>query len=71
LNRWNDPASSHRRKINANVHATLEQFFRKTPGSRALAGGAAGVLVFPTVVKAGIGIGGEYSQKPKYAVSEC
>ena len=49
-------------KINADVHATLEQFFRQTPGSRALASSAAGVLVFPTVVKAGIGIGGEYGE---------
>ena len=49
-------------KINANVYATLEQFYRQTPGARALAQSAAGVLVFPTVVKAGIGIGGEYGE---------
>jgi lipid-binding SYLF domain-containing protein len=49
-------------KINADVYATLEQFYRQTPGSRALAQNAAGVLVFPTVVKAGIGIGGEYGE---------
>jgi len=49
-------------KINADVHVTLDQFFRQTPGSRALASSAAGVLVFPTVVKAGIGIGGEYGE---------
>jgi lipid-binding SYLF domain-containing protein len=49
-------------KINADVYATLEQFYRQTPGARALAHNAAGVLVFPTVVKAGIGIGGEYGE---------
>jgi lipid-binding SYLF domain-containing protein len=49
-------------KINADVYATLEQFYRQTPGARALAQSAAGVLVFPTVVKAGIGFGGEYGE---------
>ncbi len=49
-------------KINAGVYATLEQFYRQTPGARGLAQSAAGVLVFPTVVKAGIGIGGEYGE---------
>ncbi len=49
-------------KINADVRATLDQFFARTPGARELANKAAGVLVFPTVVKAGFGIGGEYAQ---------
>ncbi len=49
-------------KINADVRATPDQFFARTPGARELANKAAGVLVFPTVVKAGFGIGGEYAQ---------
>ena len=49
-------------KINAGVRASLDQFFRQTPGARELANNAAGVLVFPTVVKAGFGIGGEYGE---------
>jgi lipid-binding SYLF domain-containing protein len=49
-------------KINADVRASLDQFFRQTPGARELANNAAGVLVFPTVVKAGLGIGGEYGE---------
>ncbi len=49
-------------KINADVRASLDQFFRQTPGARELANNAAGVLVFPTVVKAGFGIGGEYGE---------
>jgi lipid-binding SYLF domain-containing protein len=49
-------------KINADVHATLDQFFRTRPGARDLANRATGVLVFPTVVKAGFGIGGEYGE---------
>ena len=49
-------------KINADVRASLDQFFRQTPGAREVANNAAGVLVFPTVVKAGFGIGGEYGE---------
>jgi lipid-binding SYLF domain-containing protein len=49
-------------EINAGVNATLQQFYHVIPGSQALAARAAGVLVFPTVLKAGIGIGGEYGE---------
>jgi lipid-binding SYLF domain-containing protein len=49
-------------EINAGVNATLDRIYRQIPGTRALAGRAAGVLVFPTVVKAGVGIGGEYGE---------
>jgi lipid-binding SYLF domain-containing protein len=55
-------AAASAAKINADVHATLDQFFRTRPGARELANSAAGVLVFPTVIKAGIGIGGEYGE---------
>jgi lipid-binding SYLF domain-containing protein len=48
--------------IEANVHATLEQFFHQVRNSRDLANKATAVLVFPTVVKAGIGLGGEYGE---------
>jgi lipid-binding SYLF domain-containing protein len=48
--------------INADVRATLDHFFARMPGARELANKAAGVLVFPTVVKAGFGIGGEYGE---------
>jgi lipid-binding SYLF domain-containing protein len=49
-------------EINAGVRATLDQMYRQIPGTSALAGRAAGILVFPTIVKAGIGIGGEYGE---------
>lgn len=49
-------------RINADVQATLNQFYRTTPGARELANKAAAILVFPTVVKAGFGIGGEYGE---------
>ena len=49
-------------QINADVRATLNKFYASVPGSRDLANRAAGVLVFPQVIKAGIGIGGEYGE---------
>ena len=49
-------------RINADVQATLNQFYARTPGARSLANRAAAILVFPTVVKAGFGIGGEYGE---------
>jgi lipid-binding SYLF domain-containing protein len=44
------------------VRQTLDQLFRHVPGSRGLLERSAGVLVFPTVVKAGFGVGGEYGE---------
>jgi hypothetical protein len=41
------------REINAAVNVTLDRFYRQIPGARELGARAAGVLVFPTVVKAG------------------
>ena len=49
-------------EINAGVNTTLDRIHRQIPGTRELAARAAGVLVFPTVVKAGMGIGGEYGE---------
>jgi lipid-binding SYLF domain-containing protein len=48
--------------IDAEVHETLAQFYREVGGARGLLGRAAGVLVFPSIVKAGMGIGGEYGE---------
>src|SRR5436190_23920165 len=49
-------------EINASVGATLERFYYQVPGAQGLAARAAGVLVFPTVIKAGVGFGGEYGE---------
>ena len=49
-------------QIEAGVNKTLGQLYKKVSGSKDLARRAAGVLVFPTVYKAGIGIGGEYGE---------
>lgn len=49
-------------EIDADVDATLTRFYNQVSGSRDLVRRAAGVLVFPSVVKAGMGVGGEYGE---------
>jgi lipid-binding SYLF domain-containing protein len=50
------------REINAEVNATLDRFYRQIPGAREISTRATGVLVFPTIIKAGFGVGGEYGE---------
>jgi lipid-binding SYLF domain-containing protein len=50
------------REIEADANETLHSFVRQVPGARELANKAAGILVFPSVIKAGIGLGGEYGE---------
>ena len=49
-------------EIDAGVGATLRSFQSQFPGARELGQKAAGILVFPSVVKAGMGFGGEYGE---------
>lgn len=50
-------------EIDADVNATLNLFFGKVRLSRGIADKAVAILVFPTVIKAGIfGIGAEYGE---------
>jgi lipid-binding SYLF domain-containing protein len=49
-------------EIDADVDATLSRFSYQVGGAEDLLRRAAGVLVFPSVVKAGIGVGGEYGE---------
>ena len=48
--------------LDANVDATLERFYGEVSSGKKLVKDAKGVLVFPSVIKAGIGIGGEYGE---------
>jgi lipid-binding SYLF domain-containing protein len=58
--RMSHAASTAQLEYDANE--TLHSFVRQVPGARELANKAAGILVFPSVVKAGFGIGGEYGE---------
>ena len=49
-------------QIDADVNAVLDQFVKQVRGSREFLQNAKGVLVFAGVIKAGIGIGGEYGE---------
>ncbi|MGH9809136.1 MAG: BPSL1445 family SYLF domain-containing lipoprotein [Terriglobia bacterium] len=49
-------------ELDASANETLHSFVRQVPGARELANKAAGILVFPSIVKAGFGIGGEYGE---------
>jgi lipid-binding SYLF domain-containing protein len=48
--------------IDADTRATLNQFFATVVNGRELANKAEAILIFPSIVKAGIGIGGEYGE---------
>lgn len=51
-----------RRTIDAGVESTLTRLYNVVPGSRELTGKSAGMLVFPTVIDAGFGLGGQYGE---------
>jgi lipid-binding SYLF domain-containing protein len=55
-------ATKSARQIDIEVRATMEAFFARVGGARELVNKSAAVLVFPTVIKAGVGIGGEYGE---------
>ena len=46
--------------IDTKVSATLDKFYALNERNKYLADNAAGVLVFPSITKAGVGVGGEH-----------
>lgn len=50
------------REIDASVETALERFNAEVTGAKALLKQAKGVLILPKVIKAGIGLGGEYGE---------
>lgn len=51
-----------RDEIDAEVREAVANFYKHTSAGKELAGRAAGMLVFPNVIKAGVGIGGEFGE---------
>lgn len=49
-------------EIDAGVRTTLESSFYEIRGAREAANKAVGILVFPSIVKGGFGVGGEYGE---------
>ncbi|HJV63262.1 MAG TPA: YSC84-related protein [Albitalea sp.] len=56
-----DP-SAKRRSIDADVESALARLYAQVPSARDLVGKAKGVLVMPSVISAGLGIGGSYGE---------
>ena len=51
-----------KQEIDARVSAALQTLYESQPAGRELAQNAKGLLVFPRVIKAGFGLGGEYGE---------
>ncbi len=60
--RPNAPAdqAARRQEIDSGADGTLTRLYATARGSRELAGRAAGILIFPRVLAAGLGVGGEF-----------
>ena len=54
--------AASKEEIDAKVQEATENFYKQTGAGKSLAQKAAGMLVFPEVIKAGIGVGGEYGE---------
>jgi len=50
------------KEIDVSVDVALENFEKDVAGSKPFLAGAKGLLVFPKVIKAGVGFGGEYGE---------
>ena len=49
-------------EIDAEIKAALDQLYKTTRAAKELASKAKGILVFPSIVKAGLGIGGSFGE---------
>ncbi|MFC6669130.1 YSC84-related protein [Marinobacterium aestuariivivens] len=54
--------AASRAEIDAKADEALQTLYRQSPAAQELSQQAAGMLIFPEVYKAGIGIGGEYGE---------
>jgi len=54
--------AASKKEIDINVQQTLKRFKQTVGGASSFLNNAKGVLVFPEVIKAGFGVGGEYGE---------
>src|SRR5690242_8825611 len=54
--------ASERAKIDADVKEAVANLYKTVGGSKELAAKSKGMLVFPSVYKAGLGVGGQYGK---------
>jgi lipid-binding SYLF domain-containing protein len=57
-----DAQAASKAEIDAQTREAVQAFYKHTAAGHELAQKAAGMLVFPSVIKAGIGVGGEYGE---------
>ena len=57
-----DAYAATAKEIDVSVDVALENFHKQIKGGKEFLKTAKGVLVFPSVFKAGVGIGGEYGE---------
>ena len=55
-------AAASKEELDAQVRESIAALYKHSSAAKELAGRSAGMLVFPKVVKGGIGIGGEYGE---------
>ncbi len=54
--------AASKEELDAEVREAVANFYQHTSAGKELAAKASGMLVFPNVLKAGVGIGGEYGE---------
>lgn len=62
MNTGSNSPSNRRAEISTNATASLTRLTKDVPGAQELLQKASGVLVFPTVIAAGLGVGGEFGE---------
>jgi lipid-binding SYLF domain-containing protein len=62
LNQINSAYAESAKEIDVGTDEALKKFYKEMPGGQGFINGAKGILVFPQVIKAGFGIGGEYGE---------
>ncbi len=58
----NSAYAASAKEIDVGVDESLKRFFKEMPGGKGFINRSKGILVFPQVIKAGFGIGGEYGE---------
>jgi lipid-binding SYLF domain-containing protein len=61
-NQINSAYAESAKEIDVSVDEALKKFYKEMPGGKGFLNGSKGILVFPQVLKAGFGIGGEYGE---------
>ena len=59
---WQGAVAATAAEIASQANASLQQLYASVPAAKALGANAKSILVFPTVTKAGLGVGGQFGE---------